>query len=86
MSLFLCHVFTTELGESVVFPVRMPPFLCDIAQLLCVVCGSSEVGKVWRAGGPNLIIFSKPCFSIVKDIPNHSLFRLLWILFPCQAS
>lgn len=62
----------------------MPRFLSDISQL-CVVCGFSEVGKVLRAGGPSLIIFSKLCFSTVKDVCNDSLFRLPWYFFPSQA-
>lgn len=62
----------------------MTPFLSGISQLLCLVCGCSEVGKVLRAGGLSLINFSKPCFSIVEDI-HDSLFRLLWNFFPLSG-
>lgn len=74
-----------ELGKSGVFPVKMDLFVSDICQLLWVVCGCSEVGKV-LGGGLSLIIFSKPCFSIVKDVCNESLFKLLWVFLPSQAS
>lgn len=69
------------------FPVRMPPFLSNISQLLCVVCGCSEVGMILRAEGLGLIVFSKPCFSIAKDIRNNRVFSgCFGIFFLSQPS